>query len=200
MTTRYTISPLKLAWEFIATTDKPTIVNITNHAYWNLDGLDATIDSQEIKLLASHYMPGDADNMVTGEVLPVKGKPVDMHAFTPFSKIFSSFGDLDNNFFIENHWQKKHVDDVVLAAEVRAPASGRFMRVFTSEPCIQLYSGNYLGGVKSFGKQCQKHGAICLETQRVPNAINNPVFAGQVILHPGSVYCHKTVHEFNVMP
>lgn len=196
--TTYVISPGVVGWIYTATTDKPTIVNITNHAYWNLDGLDALIDDQVIRVDASSYMPADGNCLATGEVLNVRGTPADLHEPRPFADIFTTFGDLDNNFFLDNTWKKHHATDVVFAAELRSPSTGRVMKVLTSEPCIQLYSGNFMANIgTSFGKPCKKHGAICLETQRPPNAINNPVFARDVILRPGERYHHETRHEFS---
>ncbi len=200
ITTTYTISPNKVGWEFTATTDKPTIINITNHSYWNLDGLDALIDDQEVKVDASFYMPGDADNLVTGEVRALDGQKVDMREFKTFKQLFAEAGDIDNSFFSNNYWTKKNASDVVLGVELRSPKTGRDMKVFSSEPIIHVYTGNYLAGVISKGKQCKKHGAVCFEMQHPSNAINNPVFAKDVILRPGERYYHKTVHEFSANP
>jgi len=199
ITTAYTVSPNKVAWEFSATTNKATIINITNHSYWNLDGLDALIDDQQVKIDASFYMPGDEDNLPTGEVRLVEETPIDMRSFKTFKQLFADHGDIDNSFFVDKHWTTKSPSEVVLAGELQSPKTGRFMKVFTSEPIIHVYTGNFLMNVKSFGKQCKKHGAVCFETQRPPNAINNPVFAKQVILRPGEHYIHKTVHEFGIL-
>ena len=194
----YTIEPNTIGWEITATTDKPTIVNITNHAYWNLDGVHTLIDEQEIRVDSTSYMPADGDCLATGEVWNVKDHNIDLHEFTRFQDIFATFGDLDNNFFLDGHYTKNSIKDTFLAATVRSPSTGITMDVHTSEPCVQLYSGNFMDSIVSFGKQCNKHGAICLETQRPPNAINNPVFARDVILHPGEEYFHKTVHRFSI--
>lgn len=198
ITTTYTMAPNKVGWEFVATTDKPTIINITNHAYWNLDGLDALIDDQEVQVDASFYMPGDADNLVTGEVLKLDGTKLDMRGFKPFKQLFAEHGDIDNSFFSNNYWTKKTTTDVVLAGTLKSSRTGRVMKIFTSKPIIHVYTGNYMMNVISWGKQCKKHGAVCFETQDPPNAINNPVFAKTVILRPGETYHHKTVHEFSI--
>lgn len=198
VTATYTISPNKVGWEFSATTDKPTIVNITNHAYWNLDGLDALIDELEVKVDSSFYMPADEDNLATGEVRLLDNLPLDMREFKPFSQLLSEYGDIDNSFFIDKYWTKKAPGDVVLAGELRSLKTGRFMKIYTSEPIIHVYTGNYMT-MLSFGNQCQKHGAVCFECQRPPNAINNPVFAKDVILRPGQKYYNKTVHEFGLL-
>lgn len=197
ITTTYTISPNKVGWEFSATTDKPTIINITNHAYWNLDGLDALIDDQEVKIEASFYMPGDADNLVTGEVLQLDGTKLDMRTFKTFKKLFVEYGDIDNSFFSNNYWTTRSGTDIALAGTLKSTKTGRVMKVFTSKPIIHVYTGNYFMNVVSWGKPCNKHGAVCFETQDPSNAINNPVFAKNVILRPGEKYYHKTVHEFS---
>jgi aldose 1-epimerase len=192
----YFISPMKLGWEFKAVTDKPTIVNLTNHAYWNLEGLDSLIDDHEIAFFSDYYMPGDNVNLVTGEVLKVEGTAIDLRKSRTFKEIFATFGDVDNNFFLSGYCAKKTADDLVPVAEVYNPKSGRWMKVATTEPCCQIYTGNYMAKLTTFGKPCQKHSGFCLETQRVPNAINLPGFRDSVILRPGQTYYHKTVHEF----
>ncbi|MBN2149824.1 MAG: galactose mutarotase [Candidatus Lokiarchaeota archaeon] len=193
----YTISPNKVGWGFDATADKPTIVNITNHAYWNLDGLDALIDDQDVQIEASYYMPGDADNLVTGEVLKLDGSKLDLREFKSFKQLFADCGDIDNSFFSDNYWTKGAATDAVLAGQLRSTKTGRLMRVFTSEPIVHVYTGNYLADVTSWEKRCKKHGAVCFETQRPSNAINHPVFANSVILRPGEHYSHRTMHEFS---
>ncbi|MEX2754687.1 MAG: aldose epimerase family protein [Candidatus Sigynarchaeota archaeon] len=198
ITTTYTISPSKVAWEYSATTDKPTIINVTNHSYWNLDGLDTLIDDQEVRIDASYYMPGDADNLVTGEVRKLDGLGLDLREFKPFKALFAECGDIDNSYFSNNCWTRKKSTDIVPAAQLRSPRTGRVMKMFTTEPIIHLYTGNYLAGVVSWGKECKKHGAVCFEMQRPSNAINHPVFARDVILRPGDTYFHKTVHEFSI--
>jgi aldose 1-epimerase len=194
----YIISPMKLAWIFEAVTDKTTIINLTNHAYWNLDGLESLIDDTFIKMNVDRYMPGDENNLPLGDDVPTTGTSIDLKDFRQFKDIFTTFGDIDNNFFIAGYESKKNPKELLLAAEVHSPNSGRTMKVYTSEPCCQCYSGNYMSKIISFGIQCQKHSAFCLETQRAPNAINLPKFRDSVILQPGQTYYHKTVHEFGI--
>ncbi|MHA1734294.1 MAG: aldose epimerase family protein [Promethearchaeota archaeon] len=193
----FEVAPMRLAWRFEATTDAPTVVNLTNHAYWNLDGLDATVDGLELELLADRYMPGDENNLATGEVLPVAGTPLDFHSPRRLSDVFAEFGDVDNNFFVEGY--EPGSKDPRLAARLYSPRTGRLMEVHTTEPCIQVYTGNYMEGHEAFGVPCRKHSAVCLETQRVPNAINFPEFRDSVVLRPGETYYHATVHEFSVV-
>ena len=190
----YIVKPMQLSWIYEAETDKPTIVNLTNHAYWNLDGLDTTIDNLELQLNAEKYMPGDHTLIPTGEVKSVEGTGLDLRTAKSFSTIFDEHGEIDNNFFIKDAIGEK----LVLAAILHSPNTGRKMRVLTTEPCVQVYTGNFMGDLKSFGKQCQAHSGVCLETQRVPNAINFPEFRESVILRPGDRYFHHTIHEFAV--
>jgi aldose 1-epimerase len=192
----YRITPMKLSWTFTATTDKTTILNLTNHAYWNLNGLDSLIDDLEIKLSSKEAMVGDEDNMITGEIKSVSEMKLNLTDYKNFSTLFNDFGDVDNSFFVDGYKEKKTSKSVVFAANVRSLTTGRTMKVETSEPIIHLYTGNYMEGVISFEKTCRKHSALCLETQRVPDAINIPEFRESVILKPGEKYFHKTVHYF----
>ncbi|MFX0103411.1 MAG: aldose epimerase family protein [Candidatus Hodarchaeota archaeon] len=193
----YHISPMKLSWEFIATTDKTTIINITNHAYWNLEGLAGTVDEHTVVIHAEKYMPGDADNLVTGEVLPVKGTSLDTGTGKTLKEIFDTFGDVDNSFFVSNY-SADEPRRLNPAAELRSTKSGILMKISTTEQIVHLYTGNYMEGLESFGVTCKKHSGICFETQLVSNAINLPEFARTVILKPGEKYYHKTEHVFEI--
>ncbi|MHA1683737.1 MAG: aldose epimerase family protein [Promethearchaeota archaeon] len=195
--TIYHISPLKISWEFIANTDKTTIINITNHAYWNLEGLAGTIDDHEVIIHAEKYMPGDENNLVTGEVVPVKGTPLDMERGKILKDIFETFGDVDNSFFVKTY-SPAEPSRLNPAGELYSPSSGIVMKISTTEPIIHCYTGNYMEGLKSFDVTCKKHSGICFETQRVSNAINLPEFADTVILKTGEQYYHKTVHVFEI--
>ena len=191
----YTIKPMYIAWEFRSTTDKKTILNLTNHAYWNLDGLESTIDDLILTVNGDQYMPGDETNIPTGEVVNVEETGYDLRQGSKLQNVFEDVGDLDNNYLLKDYDASS--PKLRFAAEVLSPKNGRKMTVETTEPCIQVYSGNFMGDLKSFGQQCKKHGAICLETQRVPNAIHFPEFRDSVILSPNEEYMHKTVHKFS---
>lgn len=195
----YFIAPMRIGWEYKAKTDKPTLVNLTNHAYWNLEGLDALIDDTTVKMFADRYMPGDSANLPTGEVVPTKGMALDLSKPKSFKTLFETFGDVDNNFFLTGYTKKKVQTETFLAAEFIAPKSGRTMKVHTTEPCAQIYTGNYMANIKTcFGKPVQKHSGFCIETQKPPNAINTPAFREMVILRPEQTYYHKTIHEFGI--
>jgi len=197
----YFIQPDKIAWEFEARTDKTTIVNLTNHNYWNLDGLATAIDDQTVSIAASNYSPIDSTGLSTGVVTPVE-PGLDTRHPKPYSEIFASFGDVDNNFYLDEakNWYPNQ-KTLYTCAESYSPKTGRAMTIKTSDPCVQLYTGNSLGippMTSSNGNhEVRKHYAFCLETQRPPNAINNS-FKNYVILQPGETYYHRTEHEFKL--
>jgi len=194
----YHISPMKLEWEFEATTNKTTVVNLTNHCYWNLDGLDVSIDDQEIQLASDEYMAVDENCLAQPDPLPVDGS-IDMRKPRKFADIFGTFGDVDNNFFLAtgSSWSESN-PKLNFAACIRSAKTGRSMTIHTTEPCIQLYTGNFLHLTQECNgnHKCGKHFAFCLETQRPPNAINTARYHDFVTLKPGQVYRHRTVHQF----
>ena len=194
----YTVRPMEISWEYRAKTDAPTVVNMTNHAYWNLDGHDNLIDKTELRLNASYYLPADTYHIPTGEVRPVAGTPLDLHTASSFERVFSLYGDVDNCFLLDALRDEKTSGSLVHAAELTSPNTGRRMEVLTTEPCIVLYTGNYMDRVTSFGKPCRKHSAVCLEAQKPPNAINLPRFRDSVILRPDQEYTQRTMHKFSV--
>jgi len=197
----YHIQPFKVWWEYEATTDKTTVVNLTNHAYWNLDGVGGTIDSQEIQVDSSLYNVVDADCFPTGEIKEV-GEDLDMKKPRKFSDVLTKFGDVDNNSHLDGakKWEQNQ-RNIHFAAKAYSPSTGISMTVSTSDPGVQLYTGNFLKDsciINGTTYPLAKHYGFCLETQRVPNAINVPQFRETVILRPHQQYYHKTVHEFQV--
>ena len=115
---------------------------------------------------------------------------MDLTKTATFETIFNAFGDIDHSFFLE---KEKNVKVILYS-----PKTKRKMVVETTEPCIQVYTGNFMEGIDSFGIPCKKHGAVCLETQKVPNAINMEKYRDSVILKPGKTYAHRTKHTFTV--
>jgi len=202
-TVTYTITPMKVEWVFSATTSETTIVNMTNHAYWNLDGIHDTIHDQVLQLNCDRYMPVDKDCLVTGQVVPVSEQPaVDFRAGKSLRSALAEFGDIDNNFLasrVGSFATLNDPDQLLKVATLTAPKSGRKMTVETTEPCVQVFTTNFDEPFEVAGGEatCKKHSAICLETQRVPNAINMAEFAPTVILRPGQTYLHRTVHTFD---
>ncbi|MHA1728932.1 MAG: aldose epimerase family protein [Promethearchaeota archaeon] len=192
----YLISPMRLEWVFEAKTDKTTIVNLTNHSYWNLNGLDATIDTLELSVNADYYMPVDETLIPTGEIKEVGNTGLDFRKLKKLSAIFKNAEEIDHNFILNEYDQGNKKPRFV--AELYSKKNGISMKVFTTEPGLQIYTGNFMEKIISFGNQCKKHSAICLENQRFPNAINMPKYADSVILKPNMKYFHNTIHEFSV--
>jgi len=179
--------------EFTATTDKPTIVNLTNHTYWNLTG-DGSNDvlGHHLLLTADKYTPTGKGRIPTGKLAPVAGTPLDFTSPVPIgSRIARVPGGYDHNYVLRNPG-----GEVALAARVVEPASGRVMELWTYQPGVQLYTGNYLNGTKGkAGVTYRKHAGFCLETQRYPDSPNRPGFP-TAVLRPGQTYRHVTIHRF----
>ncbi len=189
--------------EYTATTDQDTALNLTNHAYFNLCGVLAGKDAlgHEMMIQADAFTPGDAGLIPTGEIRAVKGTPMDFTSPTPIgARINDDYEQLRfADGYDHNYVLNKSDQSLTLAARVYEPTSGRVMDVHTTEPGIQLYSGNFLDGT-IIGKGnvvYQKNAAFCLETQHFPNAPNRPNFPSTV-LKPGETYTQTTIYAFSV--
>lgn len=190
----------ELRIDYSATTDKATVVNLTNHCYWNLGGAGSgDILGTELTINADGYLPIDADSIPTGKIAPVKGTAFD---FTTPHKIGERIDELKK----EPHTTKGYDHCYVLRGqsgklEVAAKAvdtkSGRVMEILTTEPGIQLYCGNFLGGGAGEGG-FKQHGAFCLETQHYPDSPNQKDFPTTTLL-PGKTYQTTTVHRFSTV-
>ena len=190
----------ELRIDYEATTDKPTVLNLTNHAYWNLAGASAgSILDHELTLHASQFVPVDNAGIPTGGIAPVAGGPMD---FTKpktlrrdFDQLHGKPGGYDHCYVIEQASE----DALTLAAEAYAPASGRVLEILTTEPGIQLYTGNFLDGsvIGKGGHAYRKNDGFCLETQHFPDSPNHPDFP-TTVLRPGQVFRSTTVHRFSV--
>ena len=185
----------ELRAEFAATTDKPTVVNLVHHSYWNLGGAAAgDILGHVLMLNADQYTPVDETLIPTGELKAVKGTPLDFTTPTAVGKRIAKVkGGYDHNYVLRGERGKMR-----LAARVVEPKSGRVLEIHTDQPGIQFYSGNFLGdGMKGKGGiPYPKHHGLCLETQHYPDSPNKPAFPS-VVLRPGETYRHIMIHRFS---
>jgi aldose 1-epimerase len=177
----------ELRIEYHATTDKDTIINLTNHSYFNLSG-HGTILDHELTLSSESYTPVRDDLIPTGEICSVVGTPMD---FRPARVIAN--GGYDHNFALDD-WKPGVIRSV---ARLSDPKSGRVMEIFTTQPGIQFYSGNFLDGslIGKGGVAYEKYAALCLETQHFPDSPNQPNFPSTV-LRTGETYNETTIYKF----
>lgn len=183
--------------DYEAVTDKPTILNLTNHSYFNLAGHDSgTILDHELMLAADKYTPANEQLIPTGEIAPVKGTPFD---FVQPAKIGSRIQEIkatpqgyDLNYVLNSGGKK-----MALAARVRDPKTGRVMEVFTDQPGVQFYTGNFLDGTQAGkgGVKYAQYSGFCLETQHFPDSPHHANFPS-VVLRPGQTYKTSTVYRF----
>jgi aldose 1-epimerase len=202
-TVRYTLHGDTLRIDYTATTDKPTVLNLTNHSYFNLRGDDqADILGDSIEINADKFTPTDAGLIPTGELTPVEGTPLDFRkAEVIGARIDDNFealklaGGYDHNFVLNGKPGTLH-----LAAIVTDPISGRKLTVETTEPGVQFYTGNFLDGsfIGRHGVAYKKHWGLCLETQHFPDSPNHANFPSTV-LKPGETMRSTTTFTFGVV-
>ncbi|WP_181795720.1 aldose epimerase family protein [Streptomyces sp. WELS2] len=187
--------------DYEATTDKPTVVNLTSHVYWNLAGEGSgSIEDHELSIAAARFAPTDAGLIPTGELAKVAGTPFDFRHAKPIGRDLRTGNEqlvlakgYDHNWVLDKGItaRPEHI------ATLRDPHSGRTLRIATDQPGLQFYSGNFLDGTLTgtSGHTYRQGDALCLETQHFPDSPNHPAFPSTV-LRPGQTYRTTTIHRF----
>ncbi|MFW5688884.1 MAG: aldose epimerase family protein [Spirochaetota bacterium] len=215
----------EMLFEYHAESDRPTPINLTNHAYWNLAGAPdrrrhrgeqtpdpeprgGAVGEHEVTIFGREYLEVDEESIPTGRILPVAGTPNDFTSPKPVGADIQAAGGHDLCYVLDPSMdgasgaatQTAHgfETDLHRAAMVRDPSSGRTMEVLTTSPALQFYSGVFLAtAVDQFGQPFHTYDALCVETQYHPDAVNHDNFPS-IILQPGETFQHKTVHRFGV--
>ena len=186
---KFSVSEYQIEISYAARTDKPTIVNLTNHAYWNLAGTGTKVNGHQVAILASRYLETDSETIPTGRILSLEGTPLDFREVKPLRNALETLGGIDHNYLLDKG------SKFGLAAQVYEPRTGRKMTVETDQPLIVFYTGNYLEGWNAWGNPCMRHQALCLEAQQFTDAVHHPEFPS-IVLRPPETYNQVTRYRF----
>jgi aldose 1-epimerase len=194
----------ELVIDYRATTDKTTVCNLAHHSYFNLAGhASGDIKGHELMIAAKNYTPGDKTLIPTGKIEPVAGTPFDFTKLKAMGKELEKAGGDPVGYDLNYVLDKGNTAKPELAAKVVEPKSGRTMEVYTTEPGLQFYTGNFLDGSNKGkgGAVYKQYNGFCLEAQKFPDSINKPEWKDKsdVILKPGETYKQTTVYQFGVM-
>lgn len=195
----------ELVIKYQATTNKETIVNLTHHGFFSLSGIanpTPSVESQLLEVNADYYLPINKVSIPTGEIRFVEGTPFDFRTPKTIGQDINADNEqlkngqgYDHNYVLN----KNEEGELSFAARVTEPVSGRTMEVYTTEPGLQIYTGNFLSGISGqFGATFPRRSAICLEAQHFPDTPNHPYFPS-VVLYPGQTYTQKTIYKFGVV-
>ena len=187
----------RLTMRYQAVTDQTTPVNLTHHSYFNLTGFEEdSIDDHLLLINAEKYTPLTEALVPSGAILPTTGTALD---FSQSTRIGQRMGMLPGESYDHNFVLDKPYGEMGLAAEVVSPSCGRMLRVYSDQPCMGLYTSGYLDGTRtgSQGTKYQRNGALCLETQQFPDAVNRPEFP-TTLIRPGGEYSATTIFEFGI--
>lgn len=194
----------ELVIEYMATTNKKTIVNLTSHGFFSLAGIanpTPTIENLECEINADFYLPIDVTSIPTGEILRVAGTPFDFRKPKTVGQDIDADNEQIKNGAGYDHCfvlNKKEEGELSFAARIKEPVSGRVMEVYTTEPGVQVYTDNWADGYKGqHGATFPRRSGICFEAQHFPDSPNRPYFPS-VVLRPGEQYTQKTVYRFAV--
>lgn len=194
----------ELSIDYMATTNKKTVINLTSHGFFSLAGIadpTPTIDNLVCEINADYYLPIDETSIPTGEIRFVNGTPFDFRKPKTVGQDIDADNEQIKNGAGYDHCfvlNKKEESELSFAAKITEPVSGRTMEVFTTEPGVQVYTDNWADGYKGqHGATFPRRSAICFEAQHFPDSPNHPYFPS-VVLKPGEQYTQKTVYKFGV--